>query len=233
MKGISRRARTCAVVAATGVAVLAASSAAANAQRPRQHGDGLPTGQTGMQMFNFGGYINGTGRLEQKPRRSRSSSRSCSPRASASWSSYSLARHAGRRTFRALLDKYNLHCAGWHGGVTEAGVGRASSTRQDPRPQFIGSGGFAAPGRRQLRQTLRHRRTLNRLGKYSVEAGVGPVYIHNHTQRVRRQVRRQRRPQDGVADPHGPHRRALRRRRDRRRLGLRRLRRRHRTRSRA
>ena len=52
MKGISRRARTCAVVAATGVAVLG-SSAVASAQRAPSMGEGLPVGQTGMQMFNF------------------------------------------------------------------------------------------------------------------------------------------------------------------------------------
>ena len=54
MKGISRRARTCAVVAATGVAVLA-SSASAQAQRPAKTGNGIPAGQASTQMFNYGG----------------------------------------------------------------------------------------------------------------------------------------------------------------------------------
>jgi sugar phosphate isomerase/epimerase len=56
MKGISRRARACAVVAATGVAVLATSSAA-QAQKPVKVGDGVNTGQLGVQMFNYGSYI--------------------------------------------------------------------------------------------------------------------------------------------------------------------------------
>ena len=56
MKGISRRTRACAVVAATGVAVLAGAGAA-QAQRPASVGDGVPTGQGSVQLFNYGGYI--------------------------------------------------------------------------------------------------------------------------------------------------------------------------------
>ena len=83
MKGISRRARTCAVAAVTGVAVLT-SAGAAQAQRPASLGEGLPVGQTGMQMFNFSRYITGTP-AEQKAKVQRSS-RCSSPRASRSWS---------------------------------------------------------------------------------------------------------------------------------------------------
>ena len=62
MKGISRRARACAVVAATGVAVLAGSGVAQAQTEGRQRtGDGIPTGQMGTQMFNYGGYISGGG----------------------------------------------------------------------------------------------------------------------------------------------------------------------------
>ena len=60
MKGISRRTRACAVVAVTGVAVLA-TAGAANAQRPASTGDGIPTGQASVQMFNYGGYISSGG----------------------------------------------------------------------------------------------------------------------------------------------------------------------------
>ncbi len=62
MKGISRRARACAVVAATGVAVLAVSAPALAQSEGRQRtGDGIPTGQMGTQMFNYGGYISNGG----------------------------------------------------------------------------------------------------------------------------------------------------------------------------
>ena len=60
MKGISRRARACAVVALTGATVLA-TAGIANAQRPASAGDGVPTGQGSVQMFNFGGFINNGG----------------------------------------------------------------------------------------------------------------------------------------------------------------------------
>ena len=45
----------------------------------------------------------------------------------------------------------------------------------------LGSGGVGSPGIGSYENTLRTAETLNRLGKYAVEAGVGPVYIHNHT----------------------------------------------------
>ena len=64
MKGISRRARTCAVVAVTGSPPWRRPPPL-SAQRPASMGDGLPVGQTGMQMFNFSRYISGTA-AEQK-----------------------------------------------------------------------------------------------------------------------------------------------------------------------
>ncbi len=54
MKAITRRA--CVAVAAAGVAALAASPAA-HAQRPASVGEGAPTGQGSVQMFNYGGFI--------------------------------------------------------------------------------------------------------------------------------------------------------------------------------
>jgi sugar phosphate isomerase/epimerase len=55
-----RRAIGCAAAAATG-AVLLVSAAAAQAQRPATTGDGIPTGQMGVQMFNYGGWLNNAG----------------------------------------------------------------------------------------------------------------------------------------------------------------------------
>ena len=48
------------MVAATGVAVLAGSSAA-DAQRPEKTGNGIPAGQASTQMFNYGTYLNNGG----------------------------------------------------------------------------------------------------------------------------------------------------------------------------
>ena len=83
--------------------------------------------------------------------------------------------------FRALADKYSLHIVGRHGGVAEATFDSEIATAKTLGQQFIGSGGTAAPGQGTYAQTLATAATLNRLGKRSVEAGVGKVYIHNHT----------------------------------------------------
>ena len=61
MKGISRRTRTCAALAATGVVALAGASMAQAQTRPASVGDGVPTGQGGVQLFNYGGWINNAG----------------------------------------------------------------------------------------------------------------------------------------------------------------------------
>ena len=177
MKGISRRARTCAVVAVTGVAALATSTAA-HAQRPASMGAGLPVGQTGMQMFNFSRYISGTA-AEQKTKVGEifamlqsKGIRVVEP--------YSL--HGMSATeFRALADQYGLRIVGRHGGVAENTFDSEIATAKTLGQQFIGSGGTAAPGQGTYAQTLATAATLNRLGKRSVEAGVGKVYIHNHT----------------------------------------------------
>ncbi len=57
MRALRRRAIGCAAVAATG-AVLLATAAAAPAQLPEKTGNGIPTGQMGVQLFNYGNFIN-------------------------------------------------------------------------------------------------------------------------------------------------------------------------------
>jgi sugar phosphate isomerase/epimerase len=141
-------------------------------------GNGLPVGQTGMQMFNFSRYISGTpaeqaAKVEEIFAMLQSKGvRVVEP--------YSL--HGMTATqFRTLADKYNLHVVGRHGGVAEATWGNEITTAKTLGQQFIGSGGTAAPGQGTYAQTLATAATLNRLGKRSVEAGAGKVYIHNHT----------------------------------------------------
>ena len=60
MRFLGRRAITCATVAAVGTGMLAGAGAA-QAQRPATVGDGVPTGQLSVQMFNYGGYISNGG----------------------------------------------------------------------------------------------------------------------------------------------------------------------------
>ncbi len=208
MNGISRRARTCAAVAATGVAVLAGSAAADAQTRPESTGNGIPTGQMSTQMFNYGSYLsNGSRTGDANP--ITGVSEACATSTSATCrlerleglfsflqrkgvTNIELFGHAGFPSqsdvagliaYRALLDKYGLHAAGWHGTVTDVGpnwterVAAAKILGAD----FIGSGGLASPGIGSYANTIATAEALNRLGKESVEAGVGPVYIHNHT----------------------------------------------------
>jgi sugar phosphate isomerase/epimerase len=60
MRALRRRAIGCAAAAATG-AVLLAGASAAQAQKPESVGNGVPTGQGGVQMFNYGGWLNNAG----------------------------------------------------------------------------------------------------------------------------------------------------------------------------
>ena len=207
MKGISRRARSCAVVAATGIAVLAGSTTA-SAQRPASTGDGIPTGQMSTQMFNYGTYLNNGGNTgAANPVTGVSAA--CLTSTSVTCrlerleglfaffqrkgvTNIELFGHqgfpsstdiAGLFAYRALLDKYGLHAAGWHGTVNT--VNQAWYDRVNAAKilgsDYIGSGGLASPGIDSYADTLATAQTLNALGKISVEGGVGPVYIHNHT----------------------------------------------------
>ena len=207
MKGLSRRARSCAVVAATGVAVLAGSTAA-NAQRPEKTGNGIPAGQASTQMFNYGTYLNNGGNTGAANPITNVSAACLTSTTTAcrlerleglfgffqkkGWTNIELFAHSGFPAqndipalvaYRALLDKYGLHAAGWHGTVTD--VGPAWTERVAASKilgmDYIGSGGVASPGIGTYDSTLRTAEALNRLGKESVEGGVGPVYIHNHT----------------------------------------------------
>src|SRR3954447_15944555 len=222
MKGISRRARACAAVAVTGVAVVA-TAGSAYASPTNHRGEGAPTGQGSVQLFNYGGFIsNGGGVTGGSPGGTKSladlgmsiasaaDGSSCATATSSEcrWnrldslfaflakkgvSNVELFDHAnlpsyttgnldvaGWQRYRAMLDKYNLHAAGWHGSMTESQWDTRLQAARILGMDYIGSGGFPSPGVGTYDNTLRTVEALNRLGKKSVEAGVGPVYFHNH-----------------------------------------------------
>jgi sugar phosphate isomerase/epimerase len=60
MKGSRRRVLGTVAAAAAG-AVMLVSAGAASAQKPEKVGDGVKTGQMGVQLFNYGGFINNAG----------------------------------------------------------------------------------------------------------------------------------------------------------------------------
>ena len=202
MKGVSRRALAC---AAAGTMLLAGASTA-QAQRPEKLGDGVKTGQLGVQLFNYGGYLNNGGNTgtpnpvtgvtdacltstTDACRRERLEALFAFLQ-SKGVTNIELFGHSGfpastdipgLQAYRALMDEYGLHAGGWHGNVNETGWETRVEAAKILGADFIGSGGTAAPGQNTYADTLATAQTLNRLGKKSVEMGVGPVYIHNHT----------------------------------------------------
>ena len=86
------------------------------------------------------------------------------------------------QAYRALLDEYGLHAGGWHGSTNEAAWPTRVNAAKILGADYIGSGGVADPGIATYDAVLRSAQALNRMGKIAVEAGVGPTYIHNHTE---------------------------------------------------
>ncbi|HYI20844.1 MAG TPA: hypothetical protein VD836_19155 [Solirubrobacteraceae bacterium] len=212
MRRGTARTLACAVATAAGLSLLGAGTA--EAQRPEKLGDGVKTGQLGVQMFNYGTFIsNGgntgaalpiTGLREEclvgptTPGSPRVSDACRAERLEALFkflqsegvTNIELFGHAnfpandnlaGLQAYRALMDKYGLHAGGWHGSMNEANWDARVNAAKILGADYIGSGGVADPGIATYGATLASAQALNRLGKRAVEAGVGPTYIHNHT----------------------------------------------------
>ena len=278
MKGISRRTRACAVVAVTGVAVLAGAGAA-QAQRPASVGDGVPTGQVeraALQLRRLHQHRRQHGRGEPDPRGGRQPaadgtqcltsqrtgrrrppairplvcssaagtvltrcSSSCPARASTASSSSATPACRPTTTIAGLrLERLPRAARQVQPARRRLArqpqrdrLARARHRRQDHRPattSATGNGLADGTGLDSYDSILRSAEALNRLGKYSVENGVGPVYIHNHTgefdtKYVDNGVLKYR-----LGHPDRAHRPALRRVPGRRLLVLRRVRRSHR-----
>jgi sugar phosphate isomerase/epimerase len=204
MKGSRRRVLGCVASAAAG-AVLLVSAATASAQKPEKVGDGVKTGQLGVQLFNYGGFISNGGGLGPNPPAlniSPGCTTSTSPEcrwerlerlfaylASKGVTNVELFGHANFPAnsdtanlvrYRALLDKYGLHAGGWHGDMSEANWDARIAAAKILGADYLGSGGFPNPGIGSYGNSLATAQALNRLGKRSVEAGLGPAYHHNH-----------------------------------------------------
>jgi sugar phosphate isomerase/epimerase len=204
MRRGSARTLACALVASAGLSLFAA--AAAQAQRPEKLGNGIKTGQLGVQMFNYGGYIsNGGNTGAANPITSVSAACATSTSTecrlerlealfaflrSEGVTNIELFGHAGfpastdiagLQAYRALMDEYGLHAGGWHGSMNEAQWDTRVNAAKILGADYIGSGGVADPGITTYAATLASAQALNRMGKKAVEAGVGPTYIHNHT----------------------------------------------------
>ena len=204
MKGSRRRVLGCVATAAAG-AVMLVSAATASAQKPEKVGDGVKTGQLGVQLFNYGGFIsNGGGLGPNPPALNISPGCTTSTSAECRWerlerlfaflaskgvTNVELFGHANFPAngdtvnlvrYRALLDKYGLHAGGWHGDMSEANWDARIAAAKILGADYLGSGGFPNPGIGSYANSLATAQALNRLGKRAIEAGLGPTYHHNH-----------------------------------------------------
>ncbi len=82
---------------------------------------------------------------------------------------------------RALGDKYGLRFPARHGSLSESSWDAEIAASKLLGQEMVGEGGAdGAGGLGSYAQTLATATQLNKLGKRSVEAGVGPAYFHNH-----------------------------------------------------
>ena len=248
-------------IVATG-ALLGVRAQRAQAQRPPSLGDGAPSGQSGIQLYNFSSYLEqrrGRDPVPGPARRRRRRTASARPRRRRTparlervFAFLQSRGHQERRALRlsgqpvpghepghaAQPRRARRRCAR---SATSTASASPAATATSTRPNWdnqiaaskilgqdhIGESGFpgGAGGVGTYQATLNTAQLLNRLGKRSVEAGLGPAYFHNHQPSSRPALHGQRRAQERLGDHHGAHRPALGRRADRHRLGgLRRLR---------
>ncbi|WP_053227236.1 OmpL47-type beta-barrel domain-containing protein [Solirubrobacter soli] len=87
----------------------------------------------------------------------------------------------GLLDLRALGDKYGLRFPARHGSLSESTWDGEIAAAKILGQEMVGEGGTGGAGSLgNLSQTLATAAQLNKLGKRSVEAGVGPAYFHNH-----------------------------------------------------
>ena len=88
----------------------------------------------------------------------------------------------GLNALRAMGNQYGLRFPGRHGNLTEANWDNQITASKILGQDHIGEAGLPSPGFNTYANTLATAQTMNRLGKRSVEAGLGPAYFHNHQQ---------------------------------------------------
>jgi sugar phosphate isomerase/epimerase len=89
---------------------------------------------------------------------------------------------AGLDALHLLGNQYGLRFPGRHGNLTEANWDNQIVASKIVGQDHIGEAGLPGPGFNTYANTLATAQVMNRLGKRSVEAGLGPAYFHNHQQ---------------------------------------------------
>ncbi|PYF96783.1 Glucose/arabinose dehydrogenase, beta-propeller fold, partial [Georgenia satyanarayanai] len=82
--------------------------------------------------------------------------------------------------FREMVDSIGLNVLSSHYNVGEANFDQTLEYVETLGQQYVGSGGFPAPGIGSYENTLATAEAMDRLGQRSVEAGVGKLFGHNH-----------------------------------------------------
>ncbi len=200
------------------VGALLAAASSAEAQRPPTMGPGVPSGQSGIQLYNFSSYLSGNNSATNGeilcPAPPADPTPYCvGPPAPANaaarlervfaflqsrgikdvelygyggnpfpgTNANATLNIAGLQALRALGDQYGLRFTGRHGNLTEANWDNQIIASKILGQDHIGESGFAnPPGFNSHANALAQAQLLNRLGKRSVEAGLGPAYFHNH-----------------------------------------------------
>ncbi len=188
-------ARWCAALAATGI--LAGGASAAAAARVPSTEPGVPTGQMSVQLFNYIAYLL-TGQRDSSPPNPVPSTPGERMARVFQYLSSQGVKNVEAFSFgaipipgttpaelRALGDQYAINITARHGDVVEGTWDQEIANAKTLGMEYIGSGGVPLPGIGSYADTLATAQALNRLGKRSVEAGVGPVYFHNHQQEFR------------------------------------------------
>jgi sugar phosphate isomerase/epimerase len=209
----SGKVRVGAALAATGA--ILSLAATAQAQRPANLGAGVPSGQTGIQLYNFNNYLNnGAGEIVC-PAPPAAPTPYCVPSPAPTTSAGRLERvfaflqsvgvknvelygypgnpfpgtnpatplnTAGLTALKALGDRYNLRFPGRHGNLTEANWDNQIAASKILGQDHIGEAGLPGGNNafNSYQAVLNTVQVLNRLGKRSYEAGLGPAYFHNH-----------------------------------------------------
>ncbi len=82
--------------------------------------------------------------------------------------------------FRALADEYGLSVKSSHYNVDENTFDETLEYVTTLGQEYVGSGGFPAPGIGTYENTLATAEAMNRLGQRTVEAGLEKFFGHNH-----------------------------------------------------
>lgn len=158
------------VVAATAAALVVPQAAAAD---PGDDGVHIPVDQVSLQMFSLIPWTSSDGLVPVLERLSEIGFKNIEP-FGGTFSGYTATQ------FRELTDSLGINVPSSHYNVNEATFDDTLAFVDTLGQEFVGSGGFAAPGIGTYANTLLTAEAMNRLGERSVEAGVGKFFGHNH-----------------------------------------------------